>query len=194
MTAALTPIPPAAIASPLVCFDLTPYALTLRPKTPLAAWGAGLAFLTALDRFSPWWLGDAYNAGEDAYGEDAAQYLDQYAKGTLRNNGYVCRRFPSLSFRNYNDLITFSHMARLASVKDDDTVRRWLECAIAGEWSAARLGDEVAGETGGRKTFSLSMSKMDVNAARLMSKLPVDQLRTLTRLLIAELEAIGEWK
>lgn len=182
-------ITPPSLLAP---FDLSPYGLTIRNGTTVAQWGQGLTFLADIDRSTPWWIGDAYNAGEDMFGEDAAQFLSEYANGTIRNNGYVCRRFP-LPFRRDNMAgnITFAHFQRLASIKDDAKVCYWLDMARVGEWSAARLGAELDGDIGGRKTFSLSMSDMTTNAAKLVAKLPADKVRELIAELQKQLEEVG---
>lgn len=180
MTKSLIPHDNAKTTSLLAYFDLSPYSLSIRSGTTLTQWGQGLAFLVGIDRSAPWWIGDAYNAGEDIWGEDAAQFLSEYANGTIRNNGYVCRRFP-VSFRHDNMTanITFAHFQRVASIKEDEEVRYWLNLARMGEWSAARLGDEIDGHNGGRKAFRLSMTDMQDNAIRLAAKLTPDNLREL---------------
>jgi hypothetical protein len=176
----------------LAPFDLSPYGLTIRSGTTVAQWGQGLTFLADIDRSTPWWIGDAYNAGEDLFGEDAAQFLSEYANGTIRNNGYVCRRFP-LSFRrdNMTPRLSFAHFQRLASLKDDHKVIEWLQTADMWDWSAARLGAELDGDVGGRKVFSLSMSDMQRNAARLVDRLPPDMVRALIVELEKQLEGVG---
>lgn len=182
------------MTSPLSGFNLTPYAAQLQSGITLNQWGAGLYFLATIERSSQWWLGDLWILGEAVWGEDAAQYASRYANGTIRNAAVVCRRFPVDFRQEYaaaldEDTISFAHFQRLTKIESNTDVRRWLARAIENDWSAARLAAEIEGSAGGSKTFRLHAVNMQINAERLMRKLPTDKVREL----IAELEKqLGE--
>lgn len=165
--------------SALSGFQLDPYALSLLPGITLDQWGNGLNFLTTIEGSLNWWIGDAWLLGETVWGERAAQVVTDKANGTIRNCAVVCHRFD-LSWRyDYAALLSFEHFRRVTSQKDDTALRRWLDLAVTHNWSAARLAAEVEGEAGGRKTFSLSMSNMERNAAKLVATLTPDKVREL---------------
>jgi hypothetical protein len=170
--------------SPLAHFELTPYTLSLRPGITLAAWGNGLHWLTTVEKSVQWWVGDAWIAGEAVWGEDASQYMERYANGTVRNCAVVCRRFDATWRERYKaaldaDTLSFAHFQRITRIKDDTVLHDWLALAIANGWSAARLEAEIGGEVGGRATVSLSMSNMPLNAAKLAAKLSPAKLDEL---------------
>jgi len=170
--------------SPLSGFDLSPYAANLKSDVTLSQWGRGLYWLATLERHNQWWLGDLWIQGETVWGEDAAQFASKYANGTIRNAAVVCRRFEAAFRQEYvaaldEDALSFAHFQRLTKLESNKDVRQWLERAIANGWSAARLSAEIDGEVGGRKTFSLSLTNMEANAAKLAAKLTPGNLRLL---------------
>lgn len=174
-------------------FELSKYALSLRPDCTFVQWGQGLEFVGRLERSSQWWLGDLWILGEAKWGEDAAQYTSRYVNGTIRNAAVVCRRFD-VPFRDSyaaaldEDVLNFAHFSCLTKL-EPPAARVWLDRAIDNAWSARRLAAEIEGSGGGSKTFRLHAVNMQVNAERLMRKLPADKVRELVNELM---KRIGE--
>lgn len=174
----------APAASPLVGFELSPYALSLRAGITLEQWGHGLHFLATVEHSVQWWVGDAWLLGDAVWGEDAAQHMHTFANGTIRNCAVVCRKFDTAWRNRYkaaldDGILRFEHFRRITSLKDDSKLRYWLDLAVANEWSAARLGAEIDGVVGGKVTIGLSAVDMSKNAEKLVAKLTPGKVREL---------------
>lgn len=81
----------------------------------LARWAELLALFGRIGRAAHWWIGDAINHGEAAYGTRYTQYLNVtgYRYQTLANLAYTARQIP-LSRRREN--VDFSHHAEVAAL------------------------------------------------------------------------------
>jgi hypothetical protein len=90
-----------------------------------------------------WWVGDWLVFGEEHFGEEHSQALDEitanYRDETLRNMAWVASRIPRVS--RLTDLSWSKHQAAAAlSAPDQEEV---LNAAVEEGWSVNRIRDEV---------------------------------------------------
>jgi hypothetical protein len=90
-----------------------------------------------------WWIGDWLVFGEEHFGEEHSQALDEitanYRDETLRNMAWVASRIPRVS--RLTDLSWSKHQAAAAlSAPDQEEV---LDAAVEEGWSVNRIRDEV---------------------------------------------------
>jgi len=86
-------------------------------------------------------LGDALNWGEETYGQECYQYLEQlgYVDGTYANWKWVAKHVER-SLRNEN--LTFSHHVDVA-LEEPERQEKWLNKAEEEGWSARQLRKEI---------------------------------------------------
>jgi hypothetical protein len=88
--------------------------LRFRPDTPIEVWGALVERLQRQQKVIEWALADALNFGDDAYGEDYAQWVEEtgLAKRTLQNIARIgraiepARRRADVSFAHHAEVVT----------------------------------------------------------------------------------------
>lgn len=147
---------------------LTPVSLDLQdPSMPLHQWMSLGRMLGQVNRSVNWWLGDWLNFGEDVYGEDHAQGVDDIQSrydeaervtgldhGTLLNISSVCRKVAKKRRRVELGFWIHAEVAPLEPAEQE----RYLQEAIDGSWNRSDLrrairgtGPEgsLAGEPGG---------------------------------------------
>ncbi len=77
-------------------FSIGPAGLAVRNDPPIEAWRQYGLTLGDLHEGAQWGLGDWWNYGEGAYGEEATQEIaDLYESESLRNFAWVARKFPA---------------------------------------------------------------------------------------------------
>lgn len=136
-TAALSPL--AAIGPQHLEGVATGTALFLPKNLPFEKWEQIVAWLQTTAESIHWWLGDALNYGEQAYGEKYTQATDltRLSVGTLANICWVCRRFPP-DRRRPKEALTFSHHQEVAGVPEAEQ-NYWLDRSIEEGLSTAEL-------------------------------------------------------
>ncbi|MEU4804135.1 LmbU family transcriptional regulator [Actinosynnema sp. NPDC023587] len=144
--------------------------LLLPPSLPITEWGRIGKQIFAISDSSCWWLGDWLIYGQ-------AQYPDRYKRATeetsldyqtLRNYAWVARKFGVDRRRS---ALSFQHHAEVAGL-DQEQQDRWLDLAVAGEWSRTRLRREVrAGRTPARDAVAAGAEQ----ALKLRMSVPVER-------------------
>jgi hypothetical protein len=91
-----------------------------------------------------WIAGDVAHFGEQKFGEQYAQVLDElgYPIETLGNLKWVCGRFPIDRRRRE---LTFKHHKAVAGMKPE-TADLWLDSAVKEKWSGSTLEDNIKNE------------------------------------------------
>lgn len=98
-----------------------------------------MRLLVRLDHATPFMIGDAMNAGEDKWGEEAPAAWPDFAKSSVQTYQSVCRRVP---LQRRKEGLTFQHHRVVTPLKAKDQTA-FLKTAFEKEWSAARLAQEV---------------------------------------------------
>lgn len=128
------------IAIPGIEVSLTGAAF-IDPELTFTDWerfvrGAQLVHATA-----KWWIGDALNFGEGAYGERYAQAVEATGMNqhSLENIASVCRRVNRS--RRREDL-SFGHHEAVARLEPAQQIE-WLEAANANSWALSEFRDKI---------------------------------------------------
>ena len=127
---------------------------------PIEVWGAYVMALTETGEALQFILGDALRWGEETYGQECYQYLDQlgYVDGTYANWKWVAGRVKR-SLRNEN--LTFSHHVAVAP-EEPEKQKEWLDRAEEEGWSSRQLRKKIVKDgipqEGNSTTMHLSMS------------------------------------
>lgn len=123
---------------------VTPVALVLEDDLPIERFMEIMAFLSAVHRASPWWIGAAINYAESAYGERYSQIMNDTGLDyqTCVNYAYVERHIP-LSRRDPR--LSYSTHALVASMSPKDQ-KKWIKRAVLGEWKRADLREAIKAE------------------------------------------------
>jgi hypothetical protein len=127
---------------------------------PIEVWGAYVMALAETGEALQLVLGDALNWGEETYGQECFQYLDQlgYVDGTYANWKWVAGRVKR-SLRNEN--LTFSHHVVVAP-EEPEKQKEWLDRAEEEGWSSRQLRKKIVKDSipqkGNSTTMHLSMS------------------------------------
>ena len=100
----------------------TRQALYIVPGLKDIEWAAILDRTFRMYRSSLWYLGDALVYGENAYGEEFAAWVSEYAPGTQANAMSLARRFPP-DKRIPSEFLTFSHYQEVAMLPDAEAMR-----------------------------------------------------------------------
>lgn len=121
--------------------ELTPVAWVPQGDIDLAEWSRIVQRLGAIDRCSPWWIGDCLRYGNAKFGEKytRAVKLTGYDVQTLMNRVYVASHIE-ISRRREN--LSWSHHDAVASL-DADQQDRWLDLAGEQKMSVADLRLEL---------------------------------------------------
>jgi hypothetical protein len=116
---------------------LKPTSLVLPPGLPYEAWMEVWNTLISMERSISWWLGDALNYGEHAYGEKYAQAIEATGLSyqTLANCAYVAGAVE-VSRRREN--LSFSHHAEVAALEPEKQ-EVWLDTAESKDWTRSDL-------------------------------------------------------
>lgn len=98
-------------------------------------------FLGKVNRSCAFWIGDWLNFGEEIFGHYAAQAAEAtgLAPQTLANRASVCRHVPPSQRRA---ALPFGVHAEVAYI-DPKERERWLDKAELGEWTRAKLREEM---------------------------------------------------
>lgn len=96
--------------------------------------------INALHKSTPWLLADLLGYGEERYGDQFSQVVDEfgYRPETLRNALYTVKRWPKSRRRPE---LTFAHHQAVSSL-DPENADKILELAIKFDWSVKELRDE----------------------------------------------------
>ncbi len=119
----------------------TPTGLWFRDDTPVELWGALVERLQRQQKLIEWALADAINFGEQAYGEDYAQWVDEtgLSKRTLQNIARIGRAIEPARRRAE---VSFSHHAEVVSLPVPEQ-ERLLDAAEAAGMTRYELRDAV---------------------------------------------------
>jgi hypothetical protein len=124
---------------------VTPTSLALQQGLSPDEWCRVLILLGRIGRGSQWWLGDALNYGEGAYGEAHAQYVEQagYSVKTLLNLSWVA---AAVAPERRREDLSWSHHEAVAGLDADKQVA-WLAVAADGDhglpWSVPKLRQAI---------------------------------------------------
>jgi hypothetical protein len=110
-------------------------------------WAATIDAAAAVERASPFWIGDLWNYAQSR----GKEFEDRAIQGmpcriqTARNYGVVCRLFPPTHRRG---ALTMKHLAVMVKLarKEPEKAQEWLATAEAEEWSATELEEAVYGQ------------------------------------------------
>jgi len=134
-----------------------------------------------------WWIGDWLNYGENTFGEDYAQAVDEfgYADESRRVFGWVAGRIDA---DTRVTALSFQHHKIVAAREPDEQVY-WLSLAVKHEWSTRDLREAMR-EGVTLPTMTVYLDDMGKTAQRLIELLDGDQMYELIALLSKYL--IGE--
>ena len=108
-------------------FEFTPTGLVVKGEPAFDVWQAVGQKLQQIEAAVQWWIGDWLNYGEQAFGEDFAQAVEEtaYTDRSLANMKWVSARVdPSLR----NDKLSHSHHVVVAPLPPDEQ-KEWLDKA-----------------------------------------------------------------
>ncbi len=148
--------------------------LAIKIALPFQHWASITEATARMARNNGWWLGDAWNYGEQYYGEDVAQIIEPPKNGekhgtiaglselTVRNSAWVCRRFPP-DQRTYADTLSFGHHYTVAKLcyERPDLAERLLAQAAREGWKRKQLRATVNALAKG-KTIELPSGSVKV--------------------------------
>jgi N6-adenosine-specific RNA methylase IME4 len=100
-------------------------------------WRKGGVFVQRTQQSNLWWLGDWAEAGEEKFGEEAAQYVssNHFSEAYLRRARWVCSKIaPNRRIKE----LSFEHHAAVAGLKEPEQ-DRWLKRALDKELSVLDL-------------------------------------------------------
>jgi hypothetical protein len=128
---------------------VTPTSLSLRPRLSFEDWREALQFLGRLHRGMQWWVGDAVNYGEQAFGEKYAAAVDEtgYQPGYLMTISWVCRAVEASRRR---EALSFACHVEVASLEPAEQ-ERWLQLAQEKGWPSKELRQQIQEGKGNRR-------------------------------------------
>jgi ribosomal protein L30E len=110
-------------------FRLTSVGLRVEGEPGFDEWAACLTSLAAIEGAVQFWIGDALNYGEAAYGEKYSQAVSPSQAKTWTNYAYVARSVP-ISIRR--EIVSYSKHAVVAALPAEDQDRLLGECETEG--------------------------------------------------------------
>lgn len=120
---------------PLDADIFTPVGLAVDFKRiEYAEWARLGSNLDRINRSHRWWIGDWHNGGEDKWGEEIWQILDEFAANTVRNWGIVCAAFP-IEDRIGDGRVDFTHFRIAADLKTLPSRRACMRQVVEGDWN-----------------------------------------------------------
>lgn len=111
-------------------------------------WELLMSSLLRQERNNRWWLGDAWEFGQDAFHERSAQAVGAehgVSDKTIWDCGWVSRTFPPSRRRE----VSWSHHREVAPL-DEGQADEWLSNAADGNWSREELRGRLKAAGGGR--------------------------------------------
>ena len=123
-------------------FEFTPTGLVVKGEPTFDVWQAVGQRLQQIEAAVQWWIGDWLNYGEQAFGENFAQAVEEtaYTSGSLANMKWVSARVPS-SLRN--DKLSYNHHVAVAPLPPDEQ-EAWLDKAEAEGLNVKQLRAAIA--------------------------------------------------
>ena len=117
--------------------QLTQTSLELTPGMDFDEWESIVQQLAVMDKGVQWWLGDALNYGERAYGEMYAQAIEAtgFEYQRLANYKWVSSK---IEFSTRVENLSWTHHREVADLSPDEQAK-WLELATTEKWSSATL-------------------------------------------------------
>lgn len=119
---------------------VTPTSLVLRPNVPFKTWHETVETLKRIEGGGQWWIGDALNYGEAAYGEKYAQAVDESQARTWQAYAWVASRYE-ITRRLVN--VAWSTHQALAGIEDEHERYATLKRAAAEEWTLRQAREYV---------------------------------------------------
>lgn len=101
-------------------------------------WESAIDRLRRIEGAVQWWIGDALNYGEHAYGEKYSQALNSSEEKTWQQYAWLAKRFPTST----RGEVSWSHHREVASLPDKEARALLKESAKEG-WSIRVLGQQV---------------------------------------------------
>lgn len=117
--------------------------LIIAPDLSLDEWSGLWSVVAQTQRSANWWLGDALCYAQARYPETWTQILSERGVDIYKTAMWVCgkispdRRRPELSYSAHREI---------AGLKSTETQDRWLSLAAEGNWSVAKLKEELKAE------------------------------------------------
>jgi hypothetical protein len=104
-------------------------------------WSAATTWAQAVEKCSPFWIGDLVSYGEAAYGEKYTQAIEAtgHTVGYLMNVVSVAQKIPAARRRPE---LTFSHHQEVAALPEVEQVA-WLDKAEVEGWSSKDLRSQI---------------------------------------------------
>lgn len=133
------PSPPSQGVSVGLHGQVTETSYLLPQSLTYEAWAHDVAVLQGIPESSIWWLADALNFGEQAYGEKYTQAVDitGLSVGHLANIAWVGRRFaPERRIPPHR--LSFSHHQEVGGLEVEEQ-DEWLRLAEEHGWTTAEL-------------------------------------------------------
>lgn len=120
-------------------FELTEVGVVETRAPTFEEWQEALTWCRAVERLSPFWIGDLLRLGEDRFGEASSQALDGHAPETLANYKYVAENVPPS--RRVTTL-PFSHHQEVAPLPPAEQAQ-WLQRCQEEQWTRAELRSQL---------------------------------------------------
>ena len=116
--------------------------LVILPDVSFEEWTALWQTVRQTQRSANFWLGDALRHAKDNYPETWTQVLDERGVDLYKSAMWVCSRIPPERRREALSYSAHRETARL----DPEEQERWLSAAEVGNWSVAKLKEEMKAE------------------------------------------------
>lgn len=114
-----------------------PNRVAIEKSTDLDGWRTAGIFVQRTQQSNLWWLGDWALAGEEKFGEDAAQFVssEHFTEAYLRRARWVCQKIaPNRRLKE----LSFEHHAAVAGLKEPEQ-DKWLHRALEKNLSVSDL-------------------------------------------------------
>lgn len=92
-----------------------------------------------------WWGGDWHNLGEDKWGDEIWQVLDEFAANTIRNWGITCRAFP---YEHRIPDVDWSHWRYAAELRTLPSRKKCIRLAVENDWTTEQTRQYVREQNG----------------------------------------------
>lgn len=108
-----------------------------------ADWEETGRLLKMLDSSLQWLIGDLIVCGEDLHWGEQKQIAEAFGfdEGTVYNYSYVCRK---VEISRRRETLSFGHHQAVAALKSEEDQTCFLQSAVDGKWSVARLRKEIS--------------------------------------------------
>ena len=124
-------------------FEFTPTGVVATGTPDIKDWQGAYKKIKLFAHCIHWIIGDMLNYGQEHYGEEFSQVLDEYDWGTIKNDKYICGRIP---YGERNENLSFEHHKAVAPF--DPSVRsRLIQRADKEMLSVRQFREVISKET-----------------------------------------------